>query len=230
MMNYSTYNFFFTFLTMIPVLLWLAVSLWVVLDAEKTPAEAWTLSGESRNVWIAISLLLVWPFGLFFYLLIVRKKISTLAHSINEDALVTKAANRIRKEQATHDSYRPASSDESDEAYTDYDASDENDQVSYRSKKLRGVMTSAEAVRTSHGYPVDGNASEDNVFNYEESRESDSHYDADHNIPPRPDHEPTIGSDYLKNKEDEETKTTAYPVIPPKPDRNPSVGSERTED
>lgn len=229
-MTYMTYNLIYTMMTLIPILVWFGVSIWVAVDADKMPAEAWTLSGESRTVWTAIAILLAWPFGLLFYLFIVRKKIADLARSINDDALITKAANRLRKEQDKRNAYVPAAEAQSTEAY-EPETSDEEEtkNVSYRNKSLRGVMTSAEAVKTSHGAAVDTPASDEQVFNYEESDASEDRYDSGQVVPPKPDYAPTVGSNQSKENDDSETKTTAYPVIPPKPTQAPRVDKDGTE-
>lgn len=224
-MTYMTYNLLYTLMTLIPILIWFGVSLWVALDADKMPAEAWTLSGESKNVWTAIALLLAWPFGLIFYLFIVRKKIAALAHSINEDTLITKAANRLRKEQDKRNAHTAAVESHPIETADE----DDTDMVSYRSKALRGVMTAAENVNTSQGARIDADTSKDDVFDYEESEGTEDRYASGQVIPPRPDHEPTVGADYPKEQEDSEIKTTAYPVIPPKPTHAPRVDKDGTE-
>jgi hypothetical protein len=189
---YMTYNFFFALFTVLPILIWLAVSVLVAIDADKLHDEAWTLAGESKNVWLAISILLVWPFGLFFYLFLVRRKIAGIAHSINEDTLITKAANRIRKENAKTDHSKGST-----------------------------VVTPATEHKASHS-PV---ASDEGVFDYEESENDVDSNNRVANIPPKPDYAPTIQNVAVSDEKDSESfpKTDVYPHIPAKPDHEPSI-------
>lgn len=164
MMTYMTYNFFFALMTLLPVLIWFAVSLWVILDAEKMPVEAWRLAGESKNVWIALSVLLMWPFGLIFYIFIVRKKVSAFARTINEDALIGKAADRLRKE--AHD-----------------------DRTAYATASESHISD-----KRDFEVEPRNNEDHDGVFNYEESDARDDFNESEQTIPPKPDYPPTVGN------------------------------------
>lgn len=193
MMTYMTYNFFFALMTLLPIFIWFAVSLWVVLDADKMPAEAWTLAGESKNVWSVISILLMWPFGLIFYLFIVRKKVAAFARAINEDALIEKAADRLRSESESNTSEAKNETAYYEDDETEQDAVD-------NSKHLH-----------------------DGVYDYEESDAREDFNDSEQTIPPKPRHQPTVGTENYTEDQDAD-KTAAYPVVPPRPTRSPRVG------
>lgn len=189
---YMTYHFFFALFTVLPVLIWLAVSVLIAIDADKLHDEAWTLAGESKNVWLAISILLVWPFGLFFYLFLVRRKIATIAHSINEDTFITKAANRIRKENAKVDqskgssvvtpvterkvSHSPAANDE---GVFDYEESANDVDKNSRGSSIPSKPDYAPTVQNV-------------AVNTEKDSESFPKTDVYPHIPAKPDHEPSI--------------------------------------
>lgn len=176
MMTYMTYNFFFALMTLLPVLIWFAVSLWVVLDAEKMSPEAWRLAGESKNVWSAISILLMWPFGLIFYLFIVRKKVAEFSRAINEDVLIGKAADRLRQE-----------SHEDRTAHTAVSEPHTDDSHDYEVEPRK---------HNEH----------DGVFNYEESDARDDFHESEQTIPPKPDYPPTVGNrDYDEESDADKT-------------------------
>lgn len=159
------YHSLFTLMTFIPIIFWFASSLWVALDAEKMPAEAWAEVQESKNVWLAISLLLMWPFGLFIYLLVVRKNVAAVARSIDEEALISKAADRIRNESNSNHS---ASEDEDYEDENNYNGEDYHDEPHARE--------------------------DDKVFNYEESPSQSESQVTGIVIPPKPSRAPRATS------------------------------------
>jgi hypothetical protein len=219
MMTYMTYNFFFALMTLLPVLIWFAVSLWVALDADKMPDEAWALAGESKNVWTAISILLMWPFGLIFYFFIVRKKVAALARTINEDVLIDKAAARLRKEshddRASHVSTPEFEAVKTSHGEKVDPSSEEDSNVSYQNAALAETLRN----HTSDSRKTDEN---DGVFNYEESDARDDFSESEQTIPPKPDYPPTVG----ERHDEDADKTAAYPVVPPKPTHAPRVGND----
>lgn len=164
-----TYNFLFTLMTFIPIVFWFAASLWVALDAEKMPAEAWTTVRESKNVWLAISLLLMWPFGLFYYLLFVRKSVAAVAKSIDEEVLISKAADRIRNESTSNHT--------SSEDIQYEDGEYEDDDADYEDE----------------GYETESRALEsDSVFDYEESPSERETQVTEVVVPPKPARSPRV--------------------------------------
>lgn len=185
-MTYFSYHLFSTLMTVLPILAWFAISVWIVLDADKMPDEAWKLSGESKNVWIALAVLLAWPFGLIFYVFLPRRKVAAIARTINEDALVTRAANRIRKQDAASAGLAP---------------------VATPAPHLQRV-TVVEVPRNEVDEPEapKASASEDEtVFNYEESRPVSEEQESVATtvtpvIPPKPTHAPRIGTPEVDNK------------------------------
>lgn len=98
-MTYSILNFLFW------LAIWFAASVWMVLDAERLSKKAWTLAGESQNVWSVISIFLAWPFGLLFYLVVVRRGVSKISKNLAEEEIITRATDRLRAEHYANQAY-----------------------------------------------------------------------------------------------------------------------------
>lgn len=83
--------YFVHFVTIVlPWILWIAMSIWIIYDAEKIPQEGWRTLRESKNVWVAISILLAWPFGLFLYLILVRFPLEKFVKKAREDEIIAR--------------------------------------------------------------------------------------------------------------------------------------------
>jgi hypothetical protein len=195
MMTYMTYNFFFALMTLLPVLIWFAVSLWVALDADKMPEEAWALAGESKNVWSALAILLMWPFGLIFYLFVVRRKIAAFARTINEDALIGKAADRLRKEshdkKAAHVPFSHPPVSENRDAEVEAHEREDDSVFNYEESDAReDFRESGQSIPPKPDYaPTVGNSAS------EESEDSETKTTAYPVAPPKPTRDPRVGND-----------------------------------
>lgn len=199
-MTYYTYDFFTAaLLSALPIILWMLVSIYVLLDSERMSDEAWARAGESKNVWNVIAILLAWPFGLIYYVFIVRRKVAKISRAINEEAFITKAADRIRSEQAAY-----AAATSSAPAYSEHQTFEEDARADYTDN------VAAETDRSN----------DESVFNYEESKENDEIRESDSTttdvekdrfdseektavhpvIPPKPTREPRVGKDGTEAK------------------------------
>jgi hypothetical protein len=58
----------------IPVLIWLAIWLWALVDAGGRPAQVWRQAGESKTMWMLLILVLQF-FGTLLYLWRVRRRL-----------------------------------------------------------------------------------------------------------------------------------------------------------
>lgn len=83
-----TAYFLYFFAMILPVLLWIATSVWTILDAEKIPAKGWTAVGENKNIWIALSILLAWPFGFALYLWLVRRHLDVFVKEQHDKEVI----------------------------------------------------------------------------------------------------------------------------------------------
>lgn len=222
-MTYMTYNFFFALMTLLPVLIWFGLALWVILDADKMPTEAWRLAGESKNVWIALSILLMWPFGFIFYFFVVRKKVAGFARTINEDVLIGKAADRLRKESYEDRGAYAAHSESHIPEDRDYEVESHktDDRPAFEEGSDSTWKNVADDTKTHDDVDETPKSSDNGVFDYEESDARDDFRENEQTIPPKPDYAPTVS-----DRDYEAEKTAAYPVVPPKPTHAPRVGND----
>lgn len=111
-MSLNTFYFFYTFMMLVPLFLWIATSIWTILDAEKTPTAAWDSIKESKSVWIVIATLVAWPFGFLFYLLLVKRPLVKIAKEVHDQEIRDEATEKAREEYWTEADNSNASHDE----------------------------------------------------------------------------------------------------------------------
>lgn len=232
----ATLYFLYFFSMILPVLLWIASSIWMILDAEKIPSEAWAEVRESKTVWIAISVLLAWPFGLAFYIFLVRRPIEKIMSRQRDEELVDKATERLREENAQKEKDRNAVNDSvnddedelhdyyeddnlTDEEYVgyDYDGDYDYDDRTYPKESKRYYSEDSHSPSSNLRRVMDDYNRDPLVPSYDRNQERDNFSNFEENLLKNEHHETETISHTFEDTETKVHPVYSDPVVYPAP-------------
>lgn len=67
---------------LVPLIIVIAMLVWVIVDSKKFPEAAWQASGQSRVLWIVLTFFFSW-IGLLIYALAIRPKVKAAAEQLS---------------------------------------------------------------------------------------------------------------------------------------------------